>query len=69
MSSLIFVVARKTGETAPAGTGTVLYPCLREGGALSDRIQNRETEGLLPPFFLHHCGHKHMKNPASEEAG
>src|SRR5260370_42499800 len=40
--------ARKTGDTAPAGTDrSVLYPCPREGGALSDYQMNKQTEGLL----------------------
>src|SRR6266851_4692326 len=62
--------ARKTGDTAPAGTDRpVLHPCPREGGALSDYHMNKRTEGLLSLFSLRRRGHERGKNPASQEAG
>ena len=62
-------MARKTGETAPAGTGTVLYPCAREGGALSDLCANKEAEGPCTLCFCADAAMSTKKNPASEEAG
>jgi hypothetical protein len=61
-------MARKTGETTPAGAGVGAYPFAREGGALGNRPANKETEGLLP-LLLGRCGHERRKSPASEEAG
>ena len=61
--------ARKTGETTPAGTGTVLYPCAREGGALSDLCANKEAEGPCTLSFCAAVAVSAKKNPASEEAG
>ncbi|MGY3076860.1 hypothetical protein ACVWZZ_003231 [Bradyrhizobium sp. LM6.10] len=56
-------MARKTGDTGPAGTRSVLYPCPREGGALSDSLPKKCSSSSLP------SGNKNAKSPASEEAG
>jgi hypothetical protein len=45
-----------------------LYPYAREGGAVSNRPANKETEGLLP-LLTGRCAHGRRKSPASEEAG
>ena len=58
-------LARKTGETAPAGTPLVLYPCAREGGALSDHSANK-TEG---PLLRQRVEHEHTKTPPPKRRG
>jgi len=41
------MMARKTGDTAPAGTASRVSPCPREGGALSNSLQKKGSF-LLP---------------------
>jgi hypothetical protein len=57
-------MARKTGDTVPAGMRSVLHPCPREGEALSVLLpKNNAVPASLQG------GNRNAKSPASEEAG